>query len=172
MRTKSLLAVLATMMFAVGCGGDDDGGGTPDARPSTPDAPPGGGPDAPPMGMIDAGPMNPPAMGLGQVCDGTNMCPTGGAMYICTTLDMDNTDGLCTLSCGTSADTMTPPAGGDATCSMAYTGTIGSARCVLYDTMSMPPNVQWYCGILCSATNECPGGLTAMPVSGGCLCVN
>lgn len=158
---KSLVIVSALLALSLAACGDDDGGAA-DARPPAIDAPRPIDSGTPPM--IDSGNMNPPAMGLGQVCPPT--CPTD-MTYTCLTLDADTTDGLCSLNCGQSNDPATAPTGGDPICAAAYTGTVGTTQCALRNP-DMPPPIDWFCAVLCP-TGQCPGGLVCDAQG---LCIN
>lgn len=143
-------ALLGALALFPACGGGDD---EPDAAETidaneTPDAPGGGD-----------------LVGLGQVCTDNPDCVTGEAT-VCAALDANATQGFCTLSCGTSTSTDTPPTGGDATCAAAFMGETpaqGTPLCAIYSGTA--PNVMWYCAVACGTAGTmelggCPDGLT------------
>lgn len=109
------------------------------------------------------------AEAIGKVCvlamNGAD-CPP--AAPSCVAL-VQGTNGFCTAACGTSADNMTPPANGNATCA-AVTPAVpsGTVACGLYGE-AMNGMVPWACGIFCGTIDNmgtpqdlgmCPTGLT------------
>jgi hypothetical protein len=146
--SKSFKAVLlaVSLAFVGACGGDDSGGGTPDAGVSLVDAP---------NNTIDSGGGSPDAdtsmaaTHLGQVCNQATPCPTG---YTCSALEMGATSGLCTNTCTMS--------GMEDTCGAAsgFAGP-GVGYCGLSNQAGMH-----FCAIGCGEQNGgntmCPTGLT------------
>ncbi len=104
--------------------------------------------------LTDAPPQSNNA--LGQLCPlmaggGGAACPTGnncvGLMGLGST-----TTGYCTPDCMNTA----------AICTTGYTGPAGGMpQCALVTAMGQPPNG---CAIVCTATAQCPTGLTCTPV--------
>ena len=138
-----LLAVMA-LAFACGGGGDD----VPDASPD----------DASPDAYAGV-------FGLGQVCTSPAQCTTGNTTT-CAALSEEATHGFCTLGCGTSSGTDTPPTGGDAICAAEFNGETpaeGTPKCTIFTGSA--PNVMWFCAVACGTDGStdyggCPGGLT------------
>jgi hypothetical protein len=146
---RSILFV--SMIFAVSACGDD-GGSTVDAAPMD-------------MAGSDAG--NPPAQGLGAVCDNARPCPATPAGLECVALSMTATQGFCALPCGSSANNMTPPQGGQAICSGSQPPPgSGTPLCAITGPAEgTPPMTPWLCGVACGTLQgmdlgTCPGGLT------------
>ncbi|MBP6633760.1 MAG: hypothetical protein KBG28_02750 [Kofleriaceae bacterium] len=145
---KMTMITAALTLAATSCsGGDDPLPGDPDAAvDTTPDASTG-------------------AMGIGQVCSQAMPCPASAPT--CAVTQMNATVGFCTASCGTTpANSMTPPAGGNAMCVAAYTGGVGTPVCGL-GFAPMGQTMTWGCAIACGnfQGNElggCPGGLTCV----------
>ncbi len=147
--------MLAALCVSIGCGGDDGGSKTPDAKLFEDakvymDAPPADAPNA-------------SAEGLGKVCDQMNPCPTG---LQCIRLSMTATHGFCTLSCGTTqASSTQPPANGNMVCMQATPAPgNGTPLCALNDGMTTGTKT-WYCAVACGSymnqnLGQCPGGLT------------
>jgi hypothetical protein len=146
----SLFVVLAALVAACG-------GGSSERPPVVIDSPGGDDIDAP-----DGD--NPPAQGLGAVCNEQMPCPASAP--ICAQLSAGAVNGFCTLVCGqTAAGAMEPPANGNMTCQTATPAPgNGTPACVL----TAAPNgntMDWACGIGCgdlqgTQLGECPGGLT------------
>jgi hypothetical protein len=149
---RSILFV--SMILAVSACGDD-GGSTVDAAPIDM----GGSADA-------AG--NPPAQGLGAVCNNSMPCPTTPAGLECLAVTANATQGFCALPCGTTAPgAMQPPTGGQAICS-GSTPPPGSGTpvcAVTSEDEGTPPMTPWFCAVACGTLQgmdlgTCPGGLT------------
>ncbi len=146
--------LFVSMVFALSACGDD-GGSSVDAAPMD-------------MGGGDgSGSGNPPAQGLGAVCNQTTPCPTTPAGLECIALSATATQGFCGLPCGTSANDQTPPQGGQAICtgSMPAPGS-GTPLCAITGAPEgTPPMTPWFCGVACGTLQgmdlgTCPGGLT------------
>jgi hypothetical protein len=137
------------------CGGDD-GGTSADAAVDMP---------------VD---MPAPLTGLGQKCgQGLPACPSNASQ--CLSLP-GATSGFCSAVCLTGATGMTnamsqftslSPLPNDATCTGAYSGTVGTAGCGLLLTltpMEQPmanksyTNISMACGISCGPNDACPFG--------------
>jgi hypothetical protein len=154
--TSILFTVIATASFSLAaCSSGDDGGGDDgnDIDANTGDIDAAESPDAPTGNTVT---------GLGEACDQANACPTEAAL--CADLDAPaDMGGFCTLSCGMSPENPggdpTPPAGGDAMCAAAYTGTSGTPVCALY-TAAQAGQHTWYCAVMCAAPTDCATGLT------------
>lgn len=117
-------------------------------------------PDAPPSSGAE---------GIGKVCVRAMMgadCPASAPSCVALAA---GPNGFCTAACGTSADNMTVPPNGNATCSaVAPAVPSGTPACVLYGE-AMNGQVPWACGILCGTVDnmgtpvelgDCPTGLT------------
>jgi len=168
-----VVSMFAVSTFAA-CGGDDGGGGGNVDAPKVIDAP------------IDAA----PTAGLGKACVAAMMgadCPanaprcvgfTGAGGTYCSPLCVTAGTGV-GGAMGQFASVT--PAPSDTICSGAFTGTIGTARCVGVLSNYMPAgaitmgtnytNVNMTCAIQCGAANACPAGLTANTGLGVCICV-
>lgn len=173
----SVLSILVAVSMFAACGGDDGGGG--------------GNIDAPVV--VDAPPDAAPASGLGKACVAAMMnadCPanaprcvgfTGAGGTYCTPLCVSN--GTATgAAMGQFA--MIMPAPSDSLCAAAFSGSVGTPRCVGILGGYMPAdampvvgraytNINMSCAIQCGASNACPAGLTANTSLGGgvCICV-
>ena len=161
MRSLTFAVPFALMLAA--CGGGGSTNPIPDAPNQTVHDAPVSNPG------VDAANGNPAAMGLGKVCNQTQMCPTTGAT-LCVALSMSATQGFCTLGCGTTtkpaSGNPTPPPGGDAMCTASTPAPgAGTPACVLATAPDANNMIKWDCAILCGmqgTTNlgTCPGGLT------------
>jgi hypothetical protein len=146
--------LFASMIFALAACGDDGGKSRADAGPGD------GGSGS------DAG-GNPPAQGLGAVCDDTHMCPTTPAGLECIALSDNATHGFCAAPCGMSANNQTPPTGGTAMCTASQPPPgNGTPLCAITGmAVGQPPMTPWFCGVACGTfmsmdLGTCPGGLT------------
>jgi hypothetical protein len=108
---------------------------------------------------------NPPAMGLGKVCDGNTPCPATAPT--CATLMMGAPHGFCTLGCGTSTSATTPPMDGQSICANAQPPPgSGTPGCALVG-IKVGGNYPWNCAVLCgpiqnTSYGSCPAGLVCM----------
>ena len=118
--------------------------------------------DGAPAGDASLDAPNAAAMGLGAVCDGMHPCPASAPM--CVKLASTATHGFCTLSCGTTTTSTTPPMNGNQMCAAATPAPgAETASCALVGQKS-GATYPWSCAVLCGmqgATNygSCPGGL-------------
>ncbi len=172
----SVLSILVAVSMFAACGGDDGGGG-------------GGNIDAPIV--IDAPPDAAAVSGLGKACvaamNGAD-CPanaprcvgfTGAGGTYCTPLCVTN--GTATGAANNQFTAITP-APSDPACAAAFSGTVGTPRCVGVLGGYMPAdmtivvgrsytNINMSCAIACGASMACPAGLTANSSIGACICV-
>lgn len=169
----AVFSIVVVSMFAA-CSGDDGSGGGIDAAV-----------------VIDAPPDAAAVTGLGKPCV-TAMnnadCPANAPRCV----GFTNAGGtycspLCvTMGTATGAamnlftNIMPPPS--DPICAAAYSGTIGTPRCVASLGGYLPAdaaivvgraytNVNMSCAIMCGAAMACPAGLTANNSLGTCICV-
>lgn len=161
MKKHSLLFVFvcslaATGLVACGGGGDDDDDDddvvTVDADTTTPDI------DAATTPDIDAAPAAITDQHLDETCTG-QQADCGGLLvsmdYACLLFAMGDTIGICSSKCSTTADCMDGydgPAGGQPQCVLSTGGA---------DT---------YCGIVCTAPEHCPTGMSCTDLGGGSVC--
>jgi hypothetical protein len=192
MRTVGISMMFALLVSgAAACGGDDGGDGgsdnnnddtadntddiTVDDTSDNTDNTDGTLPDAPTGGLT----------GLGQACvvamqgadcpsttDGCLSYTQGATMGICTKICIPNgTFSTDAQSAPTNVQPADFDAAGGATCTGAYTGTVGTAICdAIVNVMPAPPlqpNTNYTflaaCSIECGAGNTCPSGLTCVP---------
>ncbi|MBA3393591.1 MAG: hypothetical protein H0T89_13160 [Deltaproteobacteria bacterium] len=167
---SSRLLVSFIALAASACGGE--GGSTaPDATVFQ-DAPP------PPPGLTGLGQKCVPAM-MGADCPANaDVCVsvTAGGAGFCTPLCVANGSGMTNAQ---GQFTTVTPAPNTATCTGAYTGTVGMAACLAllsYTPMDMPlmasknyTGINIACVIRCGAGNTCDTGLTCNTTFGACL---